>query len=53
MPETTSTKITPTGGCDRRCRCQRKLRCRRHDYNALLALVLWDYGRMLRRKTLK
>jgi len=46
-------KVTiPSCGCNRTCRCHRELRCRCHDYNALLALTLWDYGRMIRRKPL-
>ena len=38
----------PPCGCDR-CLCHRGPRCRCHDYNALLALALWDFGQMVRR----
>ncbi len=36
MPKTTAKETTP------HCRCQN---CRCHDYNALFALALWDFGR--------
>lgn len=38
----------PPCGCHQ-CLCRRGPRCRCHDYNALLALALWDLGRMVRR----
>ena len=53
MTKTSPCKPIPACGCNRPCHCQRELRCRCHDLNALLALTLWDYGRMLRRKTLR
>lgn len=39
-------------GCER-CLCRRGPRCRCHDYNALLALALWDFGLMVRRWKLR
>lgn len=49
-PMSTSTKKTPAPcGCQN-CLCRRGLRCRCHDYNALLALALWDFGREVRRR---
>ncbi len=49
MPKTNSSVI-PSCGCTR-CECHRGPRCRCHDLNALLALALWDYARMLRRQS--
>ena len=46
MPKTTK-ESTPPCGC-KNCLCRRGARCRCHDYNALLALALWDFGRTLR-----
>lgn len=48
MPKTTK-ETTPPCGCEN-CLCRRGARCRCHDYNALLALALWDFGRSLRRR---
>ena len=36
-------------GC-KNCLCRRRVRCHCHDYNALLTLALWDFGRALRRR---
>lgn len=49
MSKSTAKTDVPPCGC-KRCQCHRGPRCRCHDYNALLSLVLWDFGRMLRRK---
>lgn len=49
MPKKTRPVTPPPCGCSN-CLCHRDLRCRCHDYNALLALVLWDLGRSLRRQ---
>jgi hypothetical protein len=49
MKKTSTTSAIPACGCKQHCRCQRALRCRCHDYNALLALTLWDYSRAVRR----
>ena len=38
----------PPCGCNS-CLCRRGPRCRCHNYNALLALAIWDFGRFLRR----
>ena len=51
MPRSPAKNVIPSCGCSRACRCQRELRCRCHDHNALLALMLWDYSRALRRQT--
>lgn len=48
MSKATAKSDIPSCGCER-CHCRRGPRCRCHDYNALLALILWDYSRMLRR----
>jgi hypothetical protein len=49
-PMSNLTKETPPPcGCQS-CLCRRGPRCRCHDYNALLALALWDFGCMLRRR---
>jgi hypothetical protein len=53
MPKSSEKNTIPSCGCNDRCHCQRELRCRCHDYNALLALALADYGRMLRRHRTK
>lgn len=47
MPTSSIKKEIPSCGCQK-CRCHRGLRCRCHDYNALLVLALWDYALMLR-----
>ncbi|MBX3750189.1 MAG: hypothetical protein KF897_08880 [Opitutaceae bacterium] len=49
MPKTNTSSVIPPCGCAR-CPCDRGPRCRCHDLNALLALALWDYGRMIRRR---
>ena len=52
MPKST-TRSTPRArlscGCEHCSCCRRSPRCVCHDYNALLALALWEYGRVLRR----
>lgn len=48
MTKSSASTSIPSCGCQQ-CRCHRGLRCGCHDYNALLALALWDYGRMVRR----
>ena len=53
MSKSSAKNQIPACGCGRACRCQNESRCRCHDLNALLALILWDYSRMLRRKTLR
>ncbi len=53
MPKSPAKTVLPACDCGRTCRCRNELRCRCHDLNALLVLALWDYSRMLRRKTLK
>ena len=45
----TTTKETPPPCGSQHCSCRRGPRCRCHDYNALLALARWDFGRMIRR----
>jgi hypothetical protein len=50
MSNSSRPSSTPACGCGRSCRCYRELRCRCHDLNAFLALALWDYSRMLRRR---
>jgi len=50
MKKSSTQPAIPSCGCNRPCRCQRELRCRCHDHNALLALALWDFSRMLRRQ---
>lgn len=49
MKKSSAQTPIPSCGCNR-CHCQRGLRCRCHDMNSLLALVLWDFGRMIRRQ---
>ena len=49
MKKSTAKTSLPSCGCNRSCQCQSPLRCRRYDLNALLALALWDYSRLLRR----
>ncbi len=51
MSKSSMKKVIPSCGCQK-CRCHNELRCHCHDYNALLALTLWDYGRMIRRQRL-
>ena len=41
MSKSSIKKVIPSCGCPQ-CRC--------HDYNALLALALWEFGRMIRRQ---
>lgn len=48
MNQTKASSLPPCG-CQN-CLCRRGPRCRCHDYNALLALALWDFGRALRRR---
>lgn len=36
-------------GCRKPCRCSAPVRCLCHDHNALLALALADFSRMVRR----
>ncbi len=50
MPKSSAKNTIPPCGCGRTCRCRNESRCRCHDYNALLALTLWDYGRAIRRQ---
>jgi hypothetical protein len=45
-------KTPPPCGCQN-CLCRRGPRCRCHDYNALLALALWDFGQMIRRRQIR
>jgi len=49
-PMIKSKETIPPCGCQN-CSCRRGPRCRCHDYNALLALALWDFGRMVRRQS--
>jgi len=49
MKKSSAQTSVPSCGCNQHCRCQRELRCRCHDTNALLALALWDFNRMVRR----
>lgn len=49
MKKSSAPESFPPCGCEN-CLCRRGPRCRCHDYNALLALVLWDYGRAFRRR---
>lgn len=46
---TKNQNTTPACGC-KNCACRRGLRCRCHDYNALLTLTLWDFGQIIRRR---
>ncbi|HEY0862507.1 MAG TPA: hypothetical protein VGD97_00240 [Lacunisphaera sp.] len=46
---TKNKETIPSCGCQN-CSCRRGPRCRCHDYNALLALALWDFGQMIRRR---
>jgi len=64
MSKTTAQNTTPSCGGSN-CLCYSGPRCRCHvyppvaapkatrDYNALLALALWDFGRMIRRRKSK
>ena len=49
MPKTSLPDTMPPCGCPN-CLCRRGPRCRCHDYNALLTLALWDFGRARRRR---
>ena len=49
MTKTSVQEAPPPCGCQN-CLCRRGPRCRCHDYNALLALALWDFGRTIRRR---
>lgn len=48
MTKSSASKPTPPCGCNR-CHCERGPHCRCHTYNALLALSLAEFGRMVRR----
>jgi len=48
MSKKSTQNSIPSCGC-KNCLCHRGPRCRCHDYNALLALALWDFGQMFRR----